>query len=187
MKKNLHPLSTKIIEYCSKTGEFLDYSINKEKPKKFAAAPATESQLVSAEKQLGTPLDPLHRRLLKEVANGHFGPGYGLYGIPPFSESGCKFFKQDLVKEYTERSKWWWPVGLVPLCYWGCTVISAIYVPDGRIVRYDYSDLNCDYVYAEDTSLERWIDAWISGEEMFDRLNPDPLPRFPETDPVKGW
>lgn len=179
MKSELHPLSQRIIDHCNKTGAFLPYTINKQKPNSFVVAPASEAQLNNAEELLGTNLHRLHRSLLMEVANGHFGPGYGLYGVPPFSEFGSDYLKQDMIKEHKDRSKWWWPNGLVPLCYWGCTDISAIYVPDGRIVRFNYSDLNCDYVYSEEESLERWIDAWLNGEEMFERVNPDPLSQFP--------
>ena len=130
---------------------------------------------MAAEKQMGTKLPPLLRTILSEVANGHFGPGYGFYGLPV----GSTRLENNMAKEYTERSEHWWPSGLIPLCYFGCTVLSAIYAPDGRIVRYDYSDLDCDYVYYEDNSLENWLNAWMKGEDMFDRLQHEALEKFP--------
>ena len=179
MAKKLHPLSAKIIEYCAKSKNYLSYAIDKEKPKGFVLAPASPTQMKTAEKELGISFHPLHRRLLMEVANGHFGPGYGLYGVPPFVEmEHCKYLKQNLVDEYRSRKKYWWPEGLIPLCYWGCTVISAMYVPDGRIVRFDYSDLDCDYVYFEDKSLENWIGAWVKEVDTFD-YEQKPLAKFP--------
>jgi hypothetical protein len=48
----------------------------------FLWAPATEQETVAAEEQLGFELPTTLRRLLRELANGDFGPGYGLKGIP---------------------------------------------------------------------------------------------------------
>ena len=42
---------------------------------------AEPEALALAERQLGFALDPFHRRLLAEVANGGFGPSHGIYGV----------------------------------------------------------------------------------------------------------
>lgn len=47
----------------------------------FAFLPATEAQLQATEYKLGIALPPLYRTLLKELANGGFGPGGGLRGV----------------------------------------------------------------------------------------------------------
>lgn len=47
----------------------------------FLWPPATEPEVVAAEEQLGFALPTALRRLLRELANGDFGPGYGLHGI----------------------------------------------------------------------------------------------------------
>ena len=44
--------------------------------------PATEEQIRDTEQQLGFPLPPLLRLLYTEVANGGFGPPYGIVGTP---------------------------------------------------------------------------------------------------------
>jgi hypothetical protein len=46
----------------------------------FAFSPATEQQLAKTEQQLGFLLPPLLRQLYLQIANGGFGPGYGLIG-----------------------------------------------------------------------------------------------------------
>jgi hypothetical protein len=46
-----------------------------------AFSPATEQQIKETEQQLGFPLPPLLHRLYAQVANGGFGPGYGITGV----------------------------------------------------------------------------------------------------------
>ncbi len=46
----------------------------------FIYPPATEEQLQATEAALGLPLPPLLRTIYAEVANGGFGPGYGITG-----------------------------------------------------------------------------------------------------------
>jgi len=45
-----------------------------------AFPPATEQQLVETEQRLGFSLPPLLRLLYAQIANGGFGPGYGIVG-----------------------------------------------------------------------------------------------------------
>ncbi|HZS77994.1 MAG TPA: SMI1/KNR4 family protein [Ktedonobacteraceae bacterium] len=47
----------------------------------FACLPATPQQLAAAEKELGFALPATLRALYIELANGGFGPGYGLRGV----------------------------------------------------------------------------------------------------------
>ncbi|WP_201390004.1 SMI1/KNR4 family protein [Ktedonobacter sp. SOSP1-85] len=46
----------------------------------FAFLPATEQQVRETEQQLGFPLPPLLRLLYTQIANGGFGPGFGIIG-----------------------------------------------------------------------------------------------------------
>lgn len=48
----------------------------------FAFPPATEQQIKETERQLGFQLPLLLRLLYTHVANGGFGPGYGIIGTP---------------------------------------------------------------------------------------------------------
>jgi hypothetical protein len=47
----------------------------------FAFPPATEAQLIATERELGYPLPGMLRALYSQLANGGFGPVYGLAGI----------------------------------------------------------------------------------------------------------
>lgn len=49
-------------------------------PRPFAYPPATKAQLRATENALGYPLPPLLLMLYAEVANGGFGPSYGIIG-----------------------------------------------------------------------------------------------------------
>src|SRR5256885_15847481 len=42
---------------------------------------ATAAEIATAESELGFEVHPFHALLLSSVANGGFGPGYGLYGL----------------------------------------------------------------------------------------------------------
>ena len=72
---------------------------------RFAFPPATETQLLETEQQLGFRLPPLLCLLYTRIMNGGFGPGYGIIGVlGGFSFTGdggknivqsYRFFSQD--------------------------------------------------------------------------------------------
>jgi hypothetical protein len=63
-------------EHCS----FLALKADTASKPEFAFPPATEEQLHETEEALGFPLPPLLRLLYTRIANGGFGPGYGIIG-----------------------------------------------------------------------------------------------------------
>jgi hypothetical protein len=66
-----------------------------------AFPPATETQILKTEQQLGFALPPLLRLLYTHIANGGFGPGYGIIGaIGGFSFTGSGG------KNIVERYRW---------------------------------------------------------------------------------
>lgn len=70
----------------------------------FALSPATEEQIIETEQQLGFLLLPLLRQLHLQIANGGFGPGYGIIraigGFPLLNGFG-----DGLVKGYRQRMR----------------------------------------------------------------------------------
>jgi hypothetical protein len=137
------------------------------------APPATPRQIAAAEAALGFSLPAILRLLLSEVGNGGFGPG-GLMGI----EGGATddqgdtlqdwylFSRQHAPKDPTGRSTW--PLGLIPLCAWGCGVYSCVDCtrPEHPIVRFDPSG-GLDHVSRclspEGVTLRGWLEAWAAG------------------------
>ena len=83
--------------------------------------PANSADVDAAEAAFGFPFPPLLRRLYTEVANGNWGPNYGLYGIPtdgavPGGNDMVGFYLECTAPEPAIESPFVeWPLGLVPL------------------------------------------------------------------------
>jgi hypothetical protein len=58
-------------------------------PPNLAPPPVSQAVFDKYEGQLDIRLPESLRRLYTEVANGHFGPGYGLLSLAPLSPAGC--------------------------------------------------------------------------------------------------
>lgn len=63
--------------------------------------PTTMAKVDAAEEALGFPIPAILRRLYTEVANGHFGPGYGLVGV---DDCGTDERRNDIVALYRGQS-----------------------------------------------------------------------------------
>ncbi len=150
----------------------------------FEYAPATEEELAAAEKQLGYPLPPLLRALYANVANGGFGPGYGLDGVRGYVRAAD--FEQDWTWQKHERpidlsiylQKYgleyfellWdvWPDSLITLCHWGCGYFSHLDCISGRVL---YGGVGADGygLHTQALSLYEWLDLWLNGINLEER------------------
>jgi SMI1 / KNR4 family (SUKH-1) len=134
-------------------------------------APATTAALANAERDLGLALPPLLRALYSKIANGGFGPGYGMLGI----EEGYTLNGKTIVVLYHEfRSygePYTWPEGLLPLWEWGCAVWSCLDArsPAGTIVTHDDVDGATETVF----TLRSWLGAWARGTDMWKEIYQD--------------
>jgi hypothetical protein len=155
----------------------------------FASAPATEEQLLATEQALGFALPPLLRTLYTQLANGGFGPGYGLIGaLGGFCEAG------DLVENYLFQTKraslielrddeqprqqgerlelpeTVWPRYLLYLCDWDWAAASCIYCQAGQVFLVHPSEENLYYaIELQSPSLE----LWLHGELQYEREEPE--------------
>lgn len=90
------------------------------------SAPATTAAVDGAERAIGYALHPFHRRLLTEVGNGGFGPGYGLVGLPggisDVDGRSLVELSRMLLLELSASPPF--PVSF--LCDWGCGVWGCI-------------------------------------------------------------
>lgn len=108
---------------------------------------ASSREIEATERKLGYPLPTVVREVYTRVANGGFGPGYGLLGLL----SGERNDLGDTAIETWEAwcqpgkpgTKWenapLWPNHLLPVAPWGCGIYSCIDLSSaqGRVLRYE--------------------------------------------------
>ena len=92
-------------------------------------SPATPDEVKDAQSQLGGALPRVVSRLLTEIGNGGFGPGYGLIGV---GQAGHHSDYGHMVSTYIQLRRGSgecedaWPDRLVPFCEFGCNTSLAL-------------------------------------------------------------
>ncbi|MBN2196106.1 MAG: SMI1/KNR4 family protein [Polyangiaceae bacterium] len=141
-----------------------------------AYLPATAAAVEAAESRLGFELPSFYVRILTEVANGGFGPGYGIIGVRPGGDVDDDL-GSDLVEGYLAQRKnaddpvWWWPSKLVAICNWGCATWSCLDCehPDGRILTSESLDNGASF-HETAGSLHDWLAKWAAGVQLGDDM-----------------
>lgn len=133
-------------------------------------APATAADLDRAEASLGFRLPPTLRRVYAEVADGGFGPGYGLV---PIDRVRAEY---DGLREMIEPIGHGWPEGLLPAVEqeqgWDCVDATT-----GRVVAFDFEELDEEISAAEFAgafqelapSVEAWLEEWVASPSPAER------------------
>jgi len=150
----------------------------------FEYAPLTTEQIESAEHLLGFSLPPLLRIIYTRIADGGFGPGYGLYHIIAGGENMVSsylasrraarpvdfllFEKRVPGEKLTMIPTYVWPDGFLCLCDWGCAIYSYLDMATGRVFREAYYGDDRYGFECEAPTLEAWFDLWVAkGIDMF--------------------
>ncbi len=130
--------------------------------------------LQMVEQRLGFKLPSFVRDVYCRVANGGFGPGYGLNGLTDdghLDEYGLNaldlYFIFTHKPEKADSYTWWWPEQLIPICdygegLWMCLDCTS---PEGRIIRREpatHVDCRDDFTKEFDR-FEDWLQSWIDG------------------------
>lgn len=148
----------------------------------FAFPPATEAQVQARENRLGVSLPPLLRACYTQLANGDFGPGYGLRSIIDECE-----YPDDLLEHYlavcevgevldmdmmtvskggthafTIPFKQWVRAAL-PLIEEGCAMTLCLDTTSGSIFRKSSSATGYTFRYIAPT-FETLLGQWLSDE-----------------------
>ena len=145
--------------------------------------PATQTQVLQAEKIIGRRLPTFLSRLYLEVGNGGFGPDYGLMGVAGGARDDCG---NNATAAYEENRRqepsdpfWSWPEALLPTCHCGCGMYLCVdsSTPRGMIVWFEpnphedgepwtdsFIPLNCD--------LQELFTAWLDGRHWTDAFLP---------------
>ena len=129
------------------------------------AFPAVHPDAVAgAESRLGFRLPSLLRRLYVEVADGGFGPGYGLFSLGEHASSGrhAETLVEALDKLSADPR---WSAHLLPLCDWGCANWSCLDcgTDNGAIVTVAGEQ---DFANTGHT-LGSWLGAWLDGVDLW--------------------
>ena len=178
MLGDLRPMFGRALE-ASRSGE-VDPDVVA-KADKFAAAmstpveselppPATPEELERVEASIGVALPATLRRVYGEVANGGFGPGYGLVSL------------ERMAAEYRELCEVMpptghdWPRVLLPVIHhdpdWDCVDAST-----GRVVAFEWEELDED-IDADQfasafrelaPSVEAWLEDWVASPSPAER------------------
>jgi hypothetical protein len=136
--------------------------------------PVREPQLLQAEQQLGFRLPSLLRTIYLTIANGGFGPGYGilpLLSAPDSHDESLVTHYRALIDETTHGAIPPWPAAYLPICDWGCTCSSSIKwtEPEAPIFFFDGNMYDLDQPWEtamtpEASSLYMWLDNWVRKE-----------------------
>jgi hypothetical protein len=128
-----------------------------------AHRPATDADVLSAESQLSYRLPTLLRRIYLEVADGGFGPGYGLFPVVSGrAEAGQEECLVDVRNKLAVDPRW--KSELLPICDWGCAIWSCLdcRTSNGPIVtvagEHPFTDTGHD--------LRSWLRAWLTGADL---------------------
>jgi hypothetical protein len=129
----------------------------------------------------------LLKRLYVKVGNGGWGPGYGLLGLTggakdDVGQTAVQGYLSRLRLEWSppDEPSWRWPMGLLPLCHWGCAIYSCIdctrpafpliaFDPNGRDAYSSWSEV----FFPECDGFDHWIALWAHGHDLWARLYGD--------------
>jgi hypothetical protein len=143
----------------------------------FAFPPVTTAHMRKAEELLGFPLPANLRALYHQLANGGFGPHYGLLRligdasefdrtvVELYQECSerCTFFDLEGLVQPGKTSLFAdtvWPRHMLRICEEGCGNYICIHPPTEHIFRIGIWDAHeYDLTYVAD-SLDAWLQAW---------------------------
>jgi hypothetical protein len=148
------------------------------------------ADVASDEQRLGFSFPPLLKRIYAEIGNGGFGPGYGLIGFTngapdDTGKTGPAIYEQ-FQGVSADEPNWKWPSRLLPVCHWGCAILSCVDCADENFRMrmfdpnvYDGSDWN-EAFFDEAPSFAQWIGDWASGTDLWKAMYGDegPVTRF---------
>ena len=140
--------------------------------------PTTMKSVESAESKLGFILPSLLRDIYTQVANGGFGPGYGLIGLDDGAHDDLGKSITDLYLLYKQDDPqdhlWHWPDRLVPICHWGCAIYSCIDCSQltAPMINFDpnhYEEgISWDKAFIpQRASFNKWFEGWLNGEKLW--------------------
>ncbi|MFB7057153.1 SMI1/KNR4 family protein [Streptomyces vinaceus] len=123
-------------------------------------APVDPGAVRRAEGILGFALTPLLAGLYTRIADGGFGPEYGLLPL------------EAAVQQYTamRASDWGWPEGVLPVTDYGCAMLGCVDCRSetARVLLFEPNPGDPDLAwYADSPALADWLRGWLDGTAWF--------------------
>lgn len=143
--------------------------------------PLSHEQILEIETALGFSLPILLKRVYTEIANGGFGPSYGLLGLKGGMLNEAGMDALTLYRSFRESRPddphWIWPEKLLPLGHLGCGMYSCLdcsqesmpviwFEPNPHADGQPWDDSFFDLV----DSFENWLFAYLDGEDLFQKF-----------------
>ncbi|MCP9957788.1 SMI1/KNR4 family protein [Streptomyces sudanensis] len=128
-------------------------------------APLSTADVEAAQAALGFRLPPLLAALHTTVADGGFGPDYGLF---PLRHAVSRY--EALREDGPGREDWPWPEGVLPVADLGCAMLACVDCRSegGTVLLFEPNPGDVDrawYVLAP--TLSAWFTAWLEGTGWF--------------------
>jgi hypothetical protein len=124
--------------------------------------PASHADVASTEAKLDAPLPSLLRRLYLEVANGGFGPRYGVLGVRGGFRSDSMGTLDEAYRMFRQER---WPIGVLPMIDYGCTQLICLAIADAAGTIAIKDDQN--QLWRTEFTLEWMFDAWCDGRDVW--------------------
>jgi hypothetical protein len=134
-------------------------------------------EIANDERRLGFAFPPLLKRIYVEIGNGGFGPGYGLIGLTNGTPDDTGKTAPEIYRELRSADRHEpnlkWPQGLLPICHWGCAILSCIDCvdPNFRMRVFDPNvreqDNWASCFLEEANGFEIWMKEWASGTDLW--------------------
>jgi hypothetical protein len=142
-------------------------------------AVASAVALLATEHSIGFSLPPLLRRIYTEIANGGFGPGYGLIGIDGgFTDD----LGRNIVDIFTDKNspsfqKYFpdWPIQSISICHWGCAMYSVVdcSTTEYQMFHFEPNNLDiADYLMPHHRTFDQYMAAWVDGVDLLNDVFP---------------
>jgi hypothetical protein len=131
-------------------------------------ARATAKNIADTEASFGFPLPELLKSIYLNIGDGGFGPDkFGemislCHADDPQRTLLATYEGMKAGAEYFERK---WPEGLLPFCFWGCTIYSCVDCRDARLGVYRCEDCN---PIRQAFDLQGFVQSWLEGADLLD-------------------
>jgi hypothetical protein len=139
--------------------------------------PVEETALARAEAALGFPVPKLLAALYLRIADGGFGPEYGLLPLldsrPSNEPAAVPQYLADRESGRGDPDRPW-PEGVLPISHWGCGMYACVdcRTPEGTVLLYEpNADEAAHAWYVDAPGLAEWLQNWIDGTGWYEESN----------------